>query len=192
MRILNTLGKTYSVEAHTILSRLGKVTYQTQGQKQLEANIEKYDIAIIGLGVFFTAPVFKKGKNLKAIVSATTGLDHIDLREAKRRGVGILSLRGETKFLNTITGTAELAMGLMIDLLRRTPHAFDSVKRYEWNREAFRGHNLYGQTLGIVGLGRLGRLVARYGEAFGMRVLFCDPRVEKTPRRACGKVPFEK
>ena len=79
----------------------------------------------------------------------------------------------------------------MIDLVRRTPHAFDSVKRHEWNRDAFLGHNLYGQTLGAVGMGRLGSWMARYGEAFEMRVQFFDSYIKKSPSKKYKKVSFE-
>lgn len=190
MRILNTLGKEYPHEARKILSRIGKVEYRTLEQKSFEQIIGNYDIAVTALGLRFDAVVLEKARELKAIVTATTGLDHIDLERAKKKCIVVLSLRGETNFLNTITGTAELAAGLMIDLLRRTPHAFDDVKNGRWNRDAFRGHNLYGQMLGIVGMGRLGRWMARYGNAFGMRVQFFDPYVKKSPSKKYVRVSF--
>ena len=80
----------------------------------------------------------------------------------------------------------------MIDLARFTPWSFDSVKKYEWDRERFRGRTLYEKILGIVGMGRLGAWMARYGMAFGMEVLFCDPHVSETPVPGCQKVSFEK
>lgn len=191
MHILNTLGKEYPEEARKILSRMGKVEYRTLGQKAFERMIGDYDIAVTALGLRFDAAVLEKARKLKAIVTATTGLDHIDLEHTKGKGIVVLSLRGETKFLNTITGTAELAAGLMIELLRRMPHAFDDVKNGRWNRGAFRGHNLYGQTLGVVGMGRLGRWMARYGEAFGMRVQFFDPYVRKSPSKKYKRASFD-
>ena len=68
------------------------------------------------------------------------------------------------------------------------PYAFDSVKGYQWDREKFRGHNLYGQTLGIVGFGRLGKWVARYGKAFNMNVIYYDPYVDNDE---CEKKSFD-
>ncbi|MBI3020094.1 MAG: hydroxyacid dehydrogenase [Parcubacteria group bacterium] len=191
MRILNTIGKECPQEARSILKKLGAVHYRKFSQEELVKCISEYDAAVVGLGLTFDKDVFSAAKKLKVIATATTGLDHIDLEEARKKRVEVLSLRGETAFLNTITGTAELAAGLMIDLLRHTPHAFESVKRYEWNRDAFRGHNLYGQTLGIVGLGRLGRWMARYGEAFGMNVIFTDPAVKTSPRKNWKKVSLK-
>ncbi len=155
--------------------------------------IGDYNIVVVGLGLNIDKKVIDEADNLKLIATATTGLDHIDTDYAKERGIAVLSLRGETDFLNTITGTAELAFGLIIDLLRKTPFAFNSVMNNEWNREKFRGHNLYDKTLGIVGLGRLGRWMARYGKAFGMKVIATDPNIDDDifVRESCEKVSFD-
>ncbi len=179
-KILNTIGEDYANEAKAILGELGEVDYITPTQNELVEIIEKYDMAVIGLGLNFDKDILEKAKNLKAIAVPATGLDHIDLEYAQSKSVEVLSLKEETEFLNSITGTAELAFGLMVQLLRLTPAAFDSVKNYQWDREKFRGHNLYGKTLGIVGLGRLGRWMARYGKAFNMNVIYCDPYVDDT------------
>ena len=116
------------------------------------------------------------------MVSATTGLDHIDLKAAAAREVAILSLRGETAFLNTVTATAEHAWGLLLAVARRVPAAHEAVRAGRWDRDGLRGHELHGRRLGIVGLGRLGRMVARYGTAFGMAVAATDPDGRDWPR----------
>lgn len=189
MKILNTIGEKTAKGAKDILNRLGEVDYLDLDQEKLSEIIGKYDIAIVGLGLNFNKEVLEKAENLKAIATATTGLDHIDVDYAKEKGVEVLSLRGEADFLNSITGTAELAFGLMIDLARLLPWAFDDVKNYKWDREKFRGHNLAGRTLGVVGIGRLGGMMARYGKVFDMEVIFYDPNVEKS--EAGRKVSFE-
>jgi D-3-phosphoglycerate dehydrogenase / 2-oxoglutarate reductase len=191
-KILNTIGKKYTSTANSILDKIGDVKCLDISQRELEDKISEYDILVVGLGLNITKKVIDNGKNLKIIATATTGLDHIDIEYARKKNIIIVSLRGENEFLNTITGTAELAFGLVIDLLRLTPHSFDSVKKYEWDRESFRGHNLYGQTLGIVGLGRLGSWMAKYGNAFGMNVIGSDPYVDKEvfDKCNCEKVYF--
>lgn len=191
MNILNTIGENFTPEGRKTLSVLGDVDYIIPSQEELVNTIHKYESALIGLGLNFNKEVLDKAKKLKVIATATTGLDHIDVEEAKKKGITIISLRGETEFLNSITGTAELAAGLMIDLMRFSPWAFDDVKEYNWDREAFRGHNLYGATLGVVGVGRLGTWMARYGKAFGMNVLFHDPEVIKSPVPDCVKVTLD-
>lgn len=188
MRILNTIGTVFADEGKKLLATVGDVDYKIPPQKELLEIIGNYDAVIIGLGLNFTKEVIDAGNKLKVIATATTGLDHIDVEYAKKKGVEVLSLRGEDAFLNTISGTAELALGLMIDLVRKSPFAFESVKRNEWNRDAFRGITLQGKTLGIVGLGRLGSMMARYGKALGMKVLFVDPFKESTEYE---KVSFE-
>jgi D-3-phosphoglycerate dehydrogenase len=157
---------------------LGRVDYLTLTNQELFKKIDKYDVVVCGLGLNFNSDILSKAKNLKFLVTATTGLDHIDLKFAEEKGIKVLSLRGEEDFLNTITGTAELALGLLISCSRHIPSSIQSVLKGEWNREKFKGHSLNGKTLGIVGLGRLGKWMARYGEALGMKVIFVDPKVE--------------
>ncbi|MEK7856876.1 MAG: NAD(P)-dependent oxidoreductase, partial [Acidobacteriota bacterium] len=115
--------------------------------------------------------------------------DHVDIEVARERGIEVLSLRGEEEFLSSITGTAELAFGLLIDLARRVPWALRAVERYEWNREQFRGHSFSGKTLGIVGLGRLGRIMTRQAAGFGVRVIFFDPYVAAPSPRFFSSTP---
>lgn len=176
--ILNTIGQVFTDEAKTILSQAGRVDYFNGTQKELEVCIADYDILLVGLGLRIDQSVLERAKKLKLIATATTGLDHLDVALAQKMGVEVISLRGETDFLNSITGTAELAFGLMIDLMRGISAGFASVKQYKWDRERFRGRALRGKVLGIVGLGRLGKMMARYGLTFGMKVLAYDPNPE--------------
>ncbi|MBU3925950.1 hypothetical protein KJ763_02165, partial [Patescibacteria group bacterium] len=177
-KILNTIGEKFSEKGKIILAQLGQVDYLDLDQNSLLNIVEKYDVIAVGLGLNIDKEIIDNGKNLKIIITATTGLDHIDINYAESKGVKILSLRGENEFLDTITGTAELAFGLTIDLMRFIPWSFDDVKNYHWDREKFRGYNLSGKTLGIVGLGRLGRMMAVYARAFGMKIIYFDPNID--------------
>jgi D-3-phosphoglycerate dehydrogenase len=116
---------------------------------------------------------------LKTIVTPTTGLNHIDLNEAHRRGITVLSLQGETEFLNDIRATAEHTVGLMLSLLRRVPSAVGDVQKGNWDRDLFKGHELFAKTIGIIGYGRLGRIVAKYLRAFDARILVSDPHFDQ-------------
>jgi D-3-phosphoglycerate dehydrogenase / 2-oxoglutarate reductase len=177
-KILNTIGENFATEAMETLAEVADVDYKTLTQEEFEMIVDRYDALVIGLGLQINRASLEKGTKLKAVATATTGLDHIDLPSAREFGVEILSLRDETEFLNSITGTAELSFGLLIDLMRRTPWAFEAVKQYKWVREDFCGWNLFGKTLGIVGLGRLGKIMARQGMGFGMKIIYFDPNVE--------------
>jgi len=191
-RILNTIGNIYAEKAKKILASFASVDYKNLEQEEFTKIIKDYDILLVGLGLKIGRKEIDAGKNLKIIATATTGLDHIDIPYAESKGIKILSLRGENKFLDTITGTAELSVGLMISLMRFIPQSFDSVKSGNWDRNSFKGNSLLGKTVGVVGLGRLGKMTARYCEGFGMKVLFCDPFVKNCPNKKWEKASFDK
>jgi D-3-phosphoglycerate dehydrogenase len=125
--------------------------------------------------------VLERAPVLRWIATPTTGLNHIDGEEAARRGIDVVSLRGESAFLRNIRATAELTVGLTLALLRHIPAAAVHVREGLWDRDLFRGTELYGKTCGIIGLGRLGKLVAGYMQAFGMTVIACDPNPDEVP-----------
>ena len=103
------------------------------------------------------------------IVSCTTGTDHIDSQD-----VPVISLKGEAEFLRGVHATSEHVFALILSLVRRIPWAFEDVRAGNWNREAWQGTELRGKTLAIVGYGRVGQQVARFAEAFGMKVIAND------------------
>ncbi len=175
-RILNAEPEDYSPQALEILRSAGTVEMKALDREGLLAAVRDADILIIRLKFQIDEQVLSAAPRLKALVSATTGLDHIDLEVAARRGVKVLSLKGETEFLRSIPATAELTWGLLLAVTRKIPAAFDSVLRGRWERDEFKGRDLAGKRLGILGLGRIGSMVARYGLAFGMRVMSYDPQ----------------
>lgn len=179
--ILNLEPEGYCDEARAVLSQLGEISNGPLCRRELLERISAYDILIVRLHHQIDREVFEAGKNLKAIVSATTGLDHIDLETAKNLNIPVLSLKGEQTFLSTITATAEHTWGLLLALMRRIPEAIDSVQAGLWNRDALKGHDLEGKRLGIVGFGRLGKQVSIYGSAFRMRVAAYDPFLDTWP-----------
>ncbi len=191
MKILNLFADTFSKTARPILEEVGEVSYKNFSQHELDDAIGDYDAVVVTPTHTLHKGTLDRAKKLKIIISPTTGLDHIDLDYAKEKGIEVISLRGETDFLDSITGTAELAFGLLLSLLRFIPHSFDDVKNYRWDREAWRGRNLYGKTLGIVGMGRLGKWMARYAKAFNMNVVFYDPEVSRGPFSECRAVSFD-
>ena len=165
----------YPPEARAILENLGIVTEGPFDRRTLQASLENTDILVVRLGHLINAEIFDYAPRLKAIVSATTGLDHIDSQVASKLSVSVISLKGETEFLETIHATAELTWALLLAVLRNLPQATNSVRDGNWDRDKFRGQEACGKRLGILGLGRLGRMVAGYGKAFGMTVSAYDP-----------------
>ncbi|GAA4975986.1 NAD(P)-dependent oxidoreductase [Algibacter aquimarinus] len=118
--------------------------------------------------------------NCKYILCAVTGLDHIDVKACEDFGITIVSLKNETEFLKEVRATAEHTFGLLLSLIRRTKLAFNHVESGEWDRSLFRGTELYKKKIGILGLGRLGEIVAKYADAFGMEVYYFDIMEKKT------------
>lgn len=129
-----------------------------------------YDGMIIRSGAKVTAEVLDNAGRLKVIARAGVGTDNIDKPAATARGVIVMNTPGG----NTVS-TAELAIALMMALSRKISPANASLRAGQWNRKAYQGTQLSGKTLGVVGMGRIGRAVAVRGAALEMRVLGFDP-----------------
>lgn len=186
MKILITEPQDYSKKAIEIYGSLGELVLG--GEPDAETGV-----IVLRLKYKIDSSWMDKMPNLKVIASPTTGLNHIDVAEAEKRGIKLITLRGHTEFLDKITSTAEETLALMLALVRKIPQAVEHVMGGGWNRDLFKGRQLAGQTLGILGLGRLGKIVARYANAFGMKVLACDPNVESDAmsRHSVEKVSME-
>lgn len=180
--ILNAEPKEYSEKARNILLSFADLHERYVTRSELISCIHNYEALIVRLDHLIDANVLEGAYRLKAIATATTGLNHICLREAKKRNIAVISLKGERAFLDTIYATAEHTFGLLLALIRKIPSAVNHVNDGKWNRDKFKGIELANRSLGIIGFGRLGSKVARYGFAFGMKVLAYDPVVTSGPR----------
>jgi D-3-phosphoglycerate dehydrogenase len=164
----------FSPEALTKLSAAFNVVYCDIDN--LDKIVGKNNVVgiFVRLRSYIDDTVFNHLPNLKFVISPTTGHNHLDLEAMRRRAIRVVSLKGETVFLDSVTATAELTWGLILSLTRRIPQALNHVASGGWNRDAFRGVDLSGKTLGIVGYGRLGRIIEDYARAFRMNVLIND------------------
>ncbi len=171
----------YSPKAIAAYEKIGNV-FATRNFRKL---LPEADILVARL-FHIDKKIIDRAKRLKIIAVNTTGLNHIDLREAKRRKIEIVSLRGKTDFLDKIYATAELTFGLIISLIRKIPASYSAVVGGAWNRYDFAGNELNGKALGIVGLGRLGKKVAKYAQTFGMNVIAYDPNVSRKEMKKIG------
>lgn len=181
MKILNLEPEGYSDKAKEILAQAGELCERRCTRVELKEVIKDAEVVIVRFGHRLDAEILNHATRLKVIATAATGLDHIDLPEAKRRGIEVISLKGEQAFLESIYATAELTWGLLLSLVRQIPAAAASVRQGEWERDRFGGHELHGRTLGVVGLGRIGRKIAHYGLSFGMTLVGFDPYVTTWP-----------
>ncbi len=181
IRVLHIEPLRYGPEARRLLASVAEVDYrEVAGERDLLKMLSssEYEAVFLRLGLYFGEEMMQACPRLRYLVTPTTGLNHIDLVAAARRGIQVLSLQGETAFLESIRSTSEHTMALLLSLVRRVPAASRSVESGRWEREPFLGRELSGRRLGIIGYGRLGRLVARYAQAFYLQVLVYDRREE--------------
>ncbi|MFV0337938.1 MAG: phosphoglycerate dehydrogenase [Chthoniobacterales bacterium] len=122
-----------------------------------------------------TSKIFDAAPNLRVVGRAGVGVDNVDVASATAHGVIVMNTPGG----NTIS-TAEHAFSLMMSLARNIPQADASVKASRWDRKKYQGVELYGKTLGILGMGRIGSEIARRALAFGMKVCAYDPYLSET------------
>ena len=138
----------------------------------LLAAVAEADALLVRSATRVDAEVLDAAPRLRVVARAGVGLDNVDVRSATQHGVMVVNAP-----TSNIVSAAELAGGLLIACARNIPAANAALKRGEWKRSKFTGVELYEKVVGIVGLGRIGVLVAQRLSAFGMRVLAYDPYV---------------
>src|SRR5881392_4104728 len=143
----------------------------------LQEALQAADGMIVRSGTRVTAALLENAGKLRAIVRAGVGVDNIDVAAATRKGIVVMNTPGG----NTVS-TAEQTVTLLMSLARHTPAADAALHQGKWERSKFVGTQLAGKTLGIVGLGRIGREVARRAAGLDMKVVGYDPFL--APERA--------
>jgi phosphoglycerate dehydrogenase-like enzyme len=115
------------------------------------------------------------GTNVEVINTCSTGLNHIDLEYCKIMDIEVWSLKKDYELINDLPSTSELAFGLMMSLLRFIPTSFHSVKDGNWDYEPYVGHQIKGKTIGVIGYGRLGKIMCRLFDGWEVDILVTDP-----------------
>jgi D-3-phosphoglycerate dehydrogenase / 2-oxoglutarate reductase len=134
--------------------------------------IKDYDGLIVRSATQVSADVIEAGERLRVIGRAGIGVDNVDVDAATRRGVVVVNAPQ-----GNINSTAEHTVGLMLALARQIPQAHASLVSGKWDKKSFKGVELHDKVLGIVGLGRIGTLVAQRCSALGMRIIARDPNL---------------
>ena len=151
-----------------------EVTVRTDlGPEGILGEIGKYDGLVIRSATKVTPEVIEAGENLKVVGRAGIGLDNVNIDAASRRGIVVMN----TPEGNTIT-TAEHAIALLMSLTRNVPQATESLKAGRWDKKKLKGREVYGKTLGLVGLGHIGRIVADRAQGLKMKVIVYDPYIK--------------
>jgi D-3-phosphoglycerate dehydrogenase / 2-oxoglutarate reductase len=176
-QILVTESKDFPLRAALYLQSIGRLTLADLDRESLLKEIMTPDILWVRLRHYINKEIMERASNLRIIVTPTTGLTHIDMEEADKRKINILSLRGETIFLKNIHATAELTLTLALLLLRNIIPACEHALHEKWNRDPFKGREVFGKTVGLVGYGRIGKIVAAYFLSLGAKILASDPNI---------------
>lgn len=145
-------------------------------EEELVSTIPEFHAAVVRGATKITKPVIEAGTNLELLVRAGIGLDNIDVAEAEKKGIQV----SNTPSATTIS-VAEHTFGLMLATVRNQGKANISMKEHKWEKKKFKGTELYGKTLGIIGSGRIGLAVAERAIAFGMKVVVFDIIDVQTP-----------
>jgi D-3-phosphoglycerate dehydrogenase / 2-oxoglutarate reductase len=153
----------FEVDAHDALDRA-----------ELLASVAEADALVVRSATQVDAEVLAAGRNLKVVGRAGIGLDNVDVNAATRLGVMVVNAPQ-----SNVISAAEHTVALILAQARNIPQADAALREGRWERSRFQGAELYGKTLGIVGLGRVGALVAQRLNAFGMRVIAYDPYVSR-------------
>ena len=120
---------------------------------------------------------------VKVINTASTGLNHIDLDYCKKNKIDVWSLKEDYELINDLPSTSELAFGLMMSLMRNIPKSFHSVRDGNWDYEPYVGHQIKGKTIGVIGYGRLGKIMCDLFRGWGVKLLATDPYERITTAR---------
>lgn len=150
-------------------------------ERQLVEEIPGYDALIVRSGTKVTKPVIDAASKLKVIGRAGVGLDNIDVEAAKARGIAVMNTP-----LGNVNSAAELTAGLMVCLARSIHKCHASMARGEWDRKSHIGTELKGKTLGIIGVGNVGRILAKIAAGFSMKVIGVDNFKSADDLRALG------
>jgi D-3-phosphoglycerate dehydrogenase / 2-oxoglutarate reductase len=149
--------------------------------EELAERIGEYDGILIRSATQMTPELIARAERLHVIGRAGVGVDNVDVEAATRRGIVVANAPES----NVVTA-AEHTMALLLALARNVPQAFVSLTGGKWERSKFSGVELYEKTLGVLGFGRIGQLVAARARGFGMRVLAFDPFVSAERYRELG------
>ncbi len=138
--------------------------------EEIKKIISEYAALIVRSGTKVTADIIGEAKAMKVIGRAGAGVDNIDVEAASRRGIIVMNTPGG----NTIS-TAEHTVAMMLSLARNIPQAHMSLVNDKWDRKKYMGTEVFGKTLGVIGMGKVGREVALRCQAFGMTIIGFDP-----------------
>ncbi len=164
-------------EGIELLKKAGHdVVVESYDADQLKVEIPKYDGVIVRSATKIRVPHIEAAKNLKIIGRAGVGLDNIDVKDAEKAGIKVVNTPAATSI-----SVAELAIGHMIAAARWIGHGTATMREGKWEKKNMKGSELFGKTVGVIGMGRIGQETAKRLLAFGMKVIAFDPYIKVSP-----------
>ena len=173
-RVLCMTDLSAAPEARSHLQDVCDLDERPSNRDQLLELIADYDAFWGHTELKLDNDFFSRATKLRAIATASTGRDHIDLEAAEASGVRVLSITRDYGLLDTFTATAECAWMLLLACHRHLRTVARDALLGHWNGDRRIGSQLSGRTLGVLGVGRLGKMTTTFGNAFRMRVIGCD------------------
>jgi D-3-phosphoglycerate dehydrogenase / 2-oxoglutarate reductase len=167
---LDLLRKDFQVDVRTDLAK-----------GDLASAIAGYDALVVRSATKVTAEVLEAATDLKVVARAGTGLDNVDVEAATRRGVMVVNAP-----TSNVISAAEHTLALLLAQARNVPQAHADLAEGRWERAKWEGVELAGKTIGLIGLGRVGSIVAAHASGFGMRVIAYDPYVSAERAKEMG------
>ena len=165
-----------------VLRKVGDVDVELEWSKdELAQNIGPYDALVVRSATKVTADLIAVADNLRVVGRAGTGVDNVDVPAATERGIVVVNAAG-----SNAVSAAEHAIALMLAQARNIPQAHGALVEGRWERAKFGGIEVTGKTLGVVGFGNIGQLVAERAQGLSMRVLAYDPFVADARYREMG------
>jgi len=171
---LNTLNVKNIPEFNTILSEVGRLINIDSDRGVVLNEIQDTYAYIASASIQIDEEFLENANQLKVIGSRSTGTDHMSIDLIKSKNIICFDISKEFALLNTFTATSEIAFTLLLSLLRKVIPAELDAKNGIWAREKYSGNQLFGKTMGILGLGRLGTISANIARGFGMNVIAHD------------------
>jgi len=175
------MNKKINIFSSIDLSMLGDELNFLKKKTNLSFSLDSTYKKIVDADIYISSAKIKvdkkflnKSKNLRLILSPSTGTDHLDMNEIKKRKIKCIHIAKERKLLDTFTATSELVFALLLFINRSLIQNYFSAISGNWIRDKFTARQLYGKTLGIIGLGRLGKITAKIANGFGMKVIGFD------------------
>lgn len=149
--------------------------------EDLAERMKDVDGVIVRSATKITADLMDKAEKLRVIGRAGVGVDNIDIKAATERGIVVMNAPDG----NTIT-TAEHTMALLVSMARNVPQSHSKLQSGIWDKKSFVGVELYGKTIGVIGLGRIGKHVANIAKGFGMNIIAFDPFISEEQANEIG------